>query len=436
MDALEIEHPFFGRCDYCCSTSKKTLSKCGSCLLVAYCGKECQRAAWKLHKTHCESTTLESVRVLLSKAEGGCPESMYRLGLCYLHGAKVERSDAEAVRWFTMAGSYPPAQLNLGLLLIIGRGAPRDAAGGTALIRAAAEAGDSMAQLQLSISLMRGLAGRHDPQESVRWAHLAAEGGIAEAFHCLGVAYAMGSGVARNVRTALRWFLRAADAGRHDSLLPVAAVLEGGGDGLAPDPVAALEWKRRAAAVGVPEGMASLADALIKGLGTAIDAEGAARLYKAAAEAGVPRAAVSLGGLLESGGCGAPADAREAVGWFRVAAEAGSEAGQFNLGRCLLHGIGCARDPAEAARWFELAAQVRVSPQSYLGVKRPVTPANIAAQYHLAVCYARGDGVPFDLDRARRFAGMAASAGHEGARSLLASMEGAARGATRVAEQS
>lgn len=242
----------------------------------------------------------------------------------------------------------------------------------------------------------------------------------------------MGSGVTRNVRTALHWLLRAADAGRHDSLLPIAAVLEGGGDGLSPDPAAALEWKRRAAATGLPEGVAFLADALLRGLGTAVDTAGAVRLYKAAAEAGVSRAAVSLGGLYESGIGGEAPDAREAVRWFRAAADAGNDAGQYNLGRCLGNGIGCTRDPSEAARWFELAAQVRPSPQAYLGRIRPPSPASIAAQYSLAMCFASGDGVAFDLSEARRWAGLAARAGHEGARSLLSSMDGAASGAARV----
>ncbi|KAJ7447505.1 hypothetical protein B0H11DRAFT_2082368 [Mycena galericulata] len=36
-----------------CSVRGKDLRRCGGCQLVRYCSKECQKAHWKNHKTHC-----------------------------------------------------------------------------------------------------------------------------------------------------------------------------------------------------------------------------------------------------------------------------------------------------------------------------------------------------------------------------------------------
>eukprot|EP00977_Amphora_coffeiformis_P022399 scaffold10860_cov182-Amphora_coffeaeformis.AAC.16 len=40
-------------CAYCHKTSTKKLLCCARCKTVSYCGKDCQKAAWKAHKTQC-----------------------------------------------------------------------------------------------------------------------------------------------------------------------------------------------------------------------------------------------------------------------------------------------------------------------------------------------------------------------------------------------
>jgi hypothetical protein len=44
--------PSCDHCDHCCIWVKQGLSKC-PCDMVAYCGKECQVADWKVHKKEC-----------------------------------------------------------------------------------------------------------------------------------------------------------------------------------------------------------------------------------------------------------------------------------------------------------------------------------------------------------------------------------------------
>ncbi|KAF9072931.1 hypothetical protein BDP27DRAFT_1319658 [Rhodocollybia butyracea] len=44
------------QCGFCESISPgKDLQKCGRCKLVFYCGKECQRKAWPMHKIYCKT---------------------------------------------------------------------------------------------------------------------------------------------------------------------------------------------------------------------------------------------------------------------------------------------------------------------------------------------------------------------------------------------
>ena len=44
------------RCDWCGRTQAdgRKFSRCGKCLRVFYCSKECQVAGWREHKGYCE----------------------------------------------------------------------------------------------------------------------------------------------------------------------------------------------------------------------------------------------------------------------------------------------------------------------------------------------------------------------------------------------
>src|SRR5258708_7088692 len=84
----------------------------------------------------------------------------------------------------------------------------------------------------------------------------------------------------------------------------------------------------------------------------------AARLYKLAAEQGVPEAQASLGVFYENGGGGLAKDEREAARLYKLAADQGDAAAQNNLGDFYKEGRGgLAKDDQEAARLFKLAAE-------------------------------------------------------------------------------
>ncbi|KAF8169935.1 hypothetical protein BJ912DRAFT_158834 [Pholiota molesta] len=56
FDSDGVEYPLAGSCLNCQkdTSAKSTLSRCGGCKLVRYCGTECQSSDWKRHKKICK----------------------------------------------------------------------------------------------------------------------------------------------------------------------------------------------------------------------------------------------------------------------------------------------------------------------------------------------------------------------------------------------
>ena len=95
-------------------------------------------------------------------------------------------------------------------------------------------------------------------------------------------------------------------------------------------------------------------------------------------------------------------DKKKAMQLLRMAADRGSPQGQSNLAAALMQN----NEHEEAVHWFRRAAQ-----QGFA-----------VAQVNLAVCYANGITVDRDLDEAKRLCALAAAAGNEQARALLAEL--------------
>jgi len=84
-------------------------------------------------------------------AEMGHPIAQHRVGVAYATGSEVEKSDTEAVKWYTLSANqgYAEAQFDLGVRFILGRGVPKDEAKGVDLYRKAAKQGYGPAIEQL-----------------------------------------------------------------------------------------------------------------------------------------------------------------------------------------------------------------------------------------------------------------------------------------------
>ena len=157
----------------------------------------------------------------------------------------------------------------------------------------------------------------------------------------------------------------------------------------------------------MPEAVKHLGSAYQHGneaLGIVKSAKKAVKVYKRAVELGDVEAMVNLGSLYAgwNPGPGVKVDKKKAVQLFRMAADRGSPFGQSSLASVLMPG----NEIEEAVHWFRLAAQQGLA----------------LAQASLAVCYANGVAVDRDLDEAKRLCALAAAAGNERARALLAEL--------------
>ena len=216
-----------------------------------------------------------------------------------------------------------------------------DAVDATTWTAGAAAAGDAVAQF-IHARRVR------TPQQRAQWLRAAADAGLARAANELGMAFRTGDGIARNISAARAWLGVAAAAGEPDALhnlgllaadagdeakalrlfhaaalagsseaaFNVAASLYSGRGGVGRDLDAAAAWFERAG-----DGRSLHIAALIASAGTPTvppSPETAARLMRAAAQAGHAEAAVQL---IED--ALAAGDSSSAVAWLPLAAQLG-----------------------------------------------------------------------------------------------------------------
>lgn len=133
------------------------------------------------------------------------------------------------------------------------------------------------------------------------------------------------------------------------------------------------------------------------------DPAAAIAIWTPLAEAGDAQAQYWLAETHWGGWWGVPEDLGQVAFWHMRAAEQGHAPSFVKLGH--LHGLGhhFAQNDSVAAEWFARAAAA----------------GNADGQYHLAVSYLYGRGVPRDPERAYGLWRQAAAQGHEGARMQL-----------------
>jgi uncharacterized protein len=138
-------------------------------------------------------------------AQAGVARAQNNVGACFAKGLGVERDQAIALRWLTLAAEAgdPVGCRNLAALYFKGEGIERNAARAAELYCAAAEAGDGPAQEMLSWMLLEGDSIAFDTVEARRWTLAAAEQGVAAAMTRLGMIYHNAVGVDRDARCAL-----------------------------------------------------------------------------------------------------------------------------------------------------------------------------------------------------------------------------------------
>lgn len=185
-------------------------------------------------------------------------------------------------------------------------------------VRAAAEAGLPEAQLELGRVLFWSEEG--DPVEAVQWLERASVT-LPEALYVLGFIYYQGRG-------------------------PVLA-----------DPARSRALHHAAAEAGIADAQFELSIYLDKGIGGAVDRDGARVWERRAADQSHPRACLNLAVWAATGKYG-PVDMERAVDWYGRAADNGSAEAASRLAIMYLHGVGVPKDDERGRAWFEQAASL------------------------------------------------------------------------------
>ncbi len=127
-------------------------------------------------------------------ANGGNTKAALIVGVKYLDGDGVARSEGDAAQW----------------------------------LERAAKAGEPVAQYRLGTLYQRGAGVVQDEAQARRWYEAAANQGNRKAMHNLGVFYAEGRGTTQDYEKAASWFTRAANMGYVDSQFDLAVLYERG----------------------------------------------------------------------------------------------------------------------------------------------------------------------------------------------------------------
>ena len=270
----------------------------------------------------------EAVKWYECGVEAGDPRAMIALGQLLYDGAMVkqDRPRGEALMEQAAATGNLEAKYRLAKMRLEGA----DAAGGEALLEEVAREGAASAQRLLGERLLE----RGDTEGALRWLKQAAdqqnleamallgrmyfegrgveqsdqraamyltapaEQGQLEAQKMLGQLYSRDGGTAENLEAAEKWNTRAAEQGDVDAMERLYHQYMFG-RGVERNEQVAVYWLRRAVAGGRERLERSLADCLLRGIGTAPDRAQAHLLYKKAAAHGDAEAQKILNQMAE-----------------------------------------------------------------------------------------------------------------------------------------
>jgi len=376
----------------------------------------------------------EAFALLTLAAKAGVPDAEYRVAQCYLQGSGVPLSRSEGARWLERAardGSVE-AQVLLSALCIRG------------LANAKSPDQDNKADPLF----MADTTGEPDFETAKKWAERATRAGSAEGMALLAYVLTCGPESMRDLEGAHRLYKRSATAGCPQGHLGYALSLARVATDL-PRRQQMAEALRRAADADLPVAIYLLGVLTEQGVGLEQDLEGAAKLYRRAAEAGQRSAQVRWGtALLEGRGvaqdrvtgevwlrralAGDPDAASllgdlfarrgpqpnyvEAAEWYRRAAEVGHQPAARALASLYLTGAGVAQDRDEAAKWLRVTADAgdpasqvdlanlvlqgggdREDPQMVAGwFLEAARTGDLVAAFNVGVCLVEGIGLERD----------------------------------------
>lgn len=158
---------------------------------------------------------LTPVQRLQTLANGGNAKAAVILGVKYLDGDGVSRSEQDAARWLERAAKSgePVAEYRLGTLYQRGAGVVQDEAQALHWYEAAANQGNRKAMHNLGVFYAEGRGTTQDYEKAASWFQRAASMGYVDSQFDLAVLYERGAGVPQNLSDAYKWYAIAARNG-------------------------------------------------------------------------------------------------------------------------------------------------------------------------------------------------------------------------------
>jgi TPR repeat protein len=236
------------------------------------------------------------------------------------------------------------AQYEYAIMLIIGRGMPRDVAQGVEWLKRAAKRGEADAQYLLGLYHVDGSNGmKKDIKEAKKWLSLAADSGKKEAEFLLGRLFYE----EKKYIEAMPWLERAAKQNflRANTYI---GVMHLRGWGVTKNEAKGIEWIRQAAEKKDATALMMLGNLSSLGEGMAKDDNAAFKFYLAASERNNHKAMQFLG-LAYRDGKGVTADADKAADWLAKSVKLGRNREAYDA----LISLELNRKNAKAVRYLE-----------------------------------------------------------------------------------
>jgi TPR repeat protein len=359
----------------------------------------------------------EAARWYRSAGSAGHVLSQRRLAEMHLYGEGVPQSFEQAQHWYFLAANKNDfeSQYHLAILFLTGRGVAKSVDTGLKWLKASANAGYAPAQVELGRLYIEGIDVPQDVESGLDLVRRAARDDNPEALYFLGRLHEEGIHINQSPTRAKSYIEDAANQGHAEAQVWLAdwyTLQE------PPDYEQALRYYRLASEQGFAAGDFGFARIHLRRLSRSPDAQAGLRHLRRAVKANYPDAHYLMGMIIADGAL--PGGAKEAVySWERAAAMGHLEA-QYQLGITYYQGArGIPKSLPTAEQWWKEAAR-RGHPGS---------------QFAYGLMHLHGIGVPVNRGVGYALINIAAAQGHEDASAMRAQLQQALPEQTLISAQ-
>lgn len=299
-----------------------------------------------------------TVDELRAAAERGDPKAQHALGLHFLKSEEVDRSSAEAVKWFRKAAEQgnAAAQFQLGDCSYNEFGTILDYDSAAAMFAKAAGQGYPPAIKRLGDCYAAGRGVEQDGAKGLELHLEAARKGSASALGWLGICYKQGFRVEKDMDLALRFFHAAADHGDTVAMRLLVDHYERAGD-----EEKAMAYRRKLVELGNAISISSVAleDGFAREQREKEDLSNGFQAFLDKAKAGDAAMQVKVGDCYANG-YGVEKNLAEAFSWYSRAAEAGLPEGLTKLGEVRMQEFAYEGDTRLKNEFFDKAKAIEL----------------------------------------------------------------------------